>query len=354
MLNRINFRRLTVAVLAVASLGVIAHQVAACTRAVYFGKDGMVVTGRTMDWKEDLKSNMWIFPSGMDRDGGLGPASFQWKSKYGSVVLSAYEAATCDGMNEHGLVVNALYLAESDYETPGDTRPSMSIGAWSQYVLDSFSNVDEAVMELQKDAFRVVAPTLPNGAAATIHFSISDPSGDSAICEYLGGKLVIHHAREFQVMTNSPTFDHQIALNEYWRQIGGSIMLPGTNRAADRFVRASYYIDACDQTADAREADAAVSSVMCNVSVPRGISTPDQPNIASTIWRSVANQKDRVYYFEHTFSPGAVWVELSQIDFSPRSGVRKLTLVGEYNLGGNQTANFKKAEPFKFLAPEIK
>jgi len=30
----------------------------ACTRAVYLGPDGMVVTGRTMDWKEDPQSNI--------------------------------------------------------------------------------------------------------------------------------------------------------------------------------------------------------------------------------------------------------------------------------------------------------
>jgi choloylglycine hydrolase len=40
-------------------------------------------------------------------------------------------------------------------------------------------------------------------------------------------------------MTNSPTYDQQLALNRYWEQIGGTTMLPGTNRAADRFVRAS-------------------------------------------------------------------------------------------------------------------
>ena len=50
----------------------------------------------------------------------------------------------------------------------------------------------------------------------------------------------------------------------------------GTNRAADRFARASFYINAATQSADLREAVAAVFSVMRNVSVPRGISTPTQ------------------------------------------------------------------------------
>ena len=126
---------------------------------------------------------------------------------------------------------------------------------------------------------------------------------------------MIHHGRQYQVMTNSPVYDQQLALNEYWKQIGGTVMLPGTNRAADRFARASFYVNAAQQSADPREAVAAVFSVMRNVSVPRGISTSGQPNISSTIWRTVADQKNKVYYFENTASPSLVWVKLGRIDF---------------------------------------
>lgn len=44
----------------------------ACTRAVYFGKEKQTVTGRSMDWVEDMQTNLWAFPRGMKRDGGLG------------------------------------------------------------------------------------------------------------------------------------------------------------------------------------------------------------------------------------------------------------------------------------------
>jgi hypothetical protein len=30
-----------------------------------------------------------------------------------------------------------------------------------------------------------------------MHLSISDPTGDSAIFEYLGGKLIIHHGEKY-------------------------------------------------------------------------------------------------------------------------------------------------------------
>ncbi len=322
----------------------------ACTRAVYFGKEGQTVTGRTMDWLEDVQSNLWVFPRGMARGGDMGKESLKWTSTYGSVIASAYESGTSDGMNEKGLVANMLYLAESEYP-PEDKRPTLVTGAVVQYLLDQFATVEEAVAAMRREAFRVVTVAAPNGAKGTVHFSISDSSGDSAIFEYIQGKLVIHHGRLYQVMTNSPIYSEQLALYEYWRQIGGTVMLPGTNRAADRFARASFYINAAAQSANMREAVAAVFSVMRNVSVPRGIHTPAQPNISSTIWRTVADQKNRVYFFEDTASPSLVWVQLNRIDFKPDSGVRKLTLHGNPDLGGDQTANFRKAEAFKFLAP---
>ena len=322
-----------------------------CTRAVYFGKDGQIVTGRTMDWIEDMKSNLWIFPRGMARDGGMGDKSLKWTSRYGSVIASGYEAGTADGMNEKGLVANLLYLTESEYPPLDDRRPAMVVGVWVQYILDHFSTVEEAVTAMRQEKFRMVTIAAPNGIKGNVHVSISDSSGDSAILEYIKGKLVITHGRQYQIMTNSPIYSDQLALNEYWKQIGGTVMLPGTNRAADRFARASFYINACVQSADPREAVAAVFSVMRNVSVPRGIHTPSQPNISSTIWRTVADQKNKIYFFENTASPSVIWVNLNRIDFEQGSGVRKLTLYGHPDLGGDQTANFKKAEPFKFLAP---
>jgi penicillin V acylase-like amidase (Ntn superfamily) len=40
--------------------------------------------------------------------------------------------------------------------------------------------------------------------------------------------------------------------------IGGSVMLPGTARPADRFVRVSYYLQQAPKTSDRREAVAAM------------------------------------------------------------------------------------------------
>lgn len=325
----------------------------ACTRVVYIGQNGMVVTGRTMDWKEDLKSNIYVFPRGIERAGADKGNTIHWKSKYGSVITAGYDIGTSDGMNEKGLVANLLYLAESDYYRPNDTRPVMGISIWTQYVLDNFATVDEAVNELRKETFRIDAPDMPNGAKSTLHLAISDASGNSAIFEYIKGKLVIHEGKKYQVMTNSPSYEQQITLNNYWKQIGGLVMLPGTNRAADRFVRASFYINAIPQTDKQQEAVAGVFSVIRNVSVPLGISTPDQPNISSTRWRTVSDQKNKVYFFESTITPNVFWLDLKGLDFTEGAPVKKLNLANGEVYAGNADKHMVTSPSFKFLFEAI-
>lgn len=348
MMKKTLFFPVGAALLTVAT-AVLPENADACTRAVYLGPDSMIATGRTMDWKEDPQSNIYFFPRGIARRGGKTDNCVKWTSAYGSVVTAGYDIGVCDGINEKGLVANLLFLAESDYHRPDDKRPVMSLSIWTQYVLDNFATVDEAVEELGKELFRIDDPDLPNGAKSTLHLSISDPTGNSAIFEYINGNLVIHHGRDCQVMTNSPTYDKQQTLDDYWEQIGGLVMLPGTNRATDRFVRAKFYINALPPTADYRQAVAGVFSVMRNVSVPLGISIPSQPNIASTRWRTVADQKNLVYYFESTLSPDIFWIELKNLDFSAGGPVRKLTLTNGEIYAGNAADKMRDSAPIDFL-----
>jgi penicillin V acylase-like amidase (Ntn superfamily) len=60
----------------------------ACTRVVYLGANSEVITARSMDWKVDIGTNLWIFPRGMERSGEAGPNPIKWKSRYGSLITS--------------------------------------------------------------------------------------------------------------------------------------------------------------------------------------------------------------------------------------------------------------------------
>jgi len=133
-------------------------------------------------------------------------------------------------MNEKGVVANLLALVESDYGKPAEGGKVISMSTWAQYILDNHATVAEAVADLKKESFRVQTVVLPTGRPANMHLCISDPTGDSAIFEYVKGKLVVHHGKEYKVMTNSPIYDKQLAIMEYWKEAGGLLKsLPGTS-----------------------------------------------------------------------------------------------------------------------------
>jgi penicillin V acylase-like amidase (Ntn superfamily) len=333
----------------------------ACTRALYVAKDGTVIVGRSMDWGEDMASNMWVLPRGMKRDGRGGKNTISWESKYGSLIVSAYDIGTSEGMNEKGLVVNELALVESNYGKPTEGEKVISLSTWPQYVLDNFATVSEAVADLRKESFRVQTVMLSTGRAANMHLVISDPSGDSAVFEYVDGKLVIHHGKQYKVVTNSPTYDKQLAIMEYWKDAGGiSKSLPGTSRAADRFVRASFlldilpgevsktYISGTPEKSFKFQAPMAVLSLMRSVGTPLGFANEEQPWVSSTIWRTVSDSTNRVVIFDSALTPSTFWVKLDDLDLKAGAPVKKLQLAGGKSYSGNAVSQFVDAKLFTF------
>lgn len=52
------------------------------------------VDGCTMDWKEDIMSNIYVFPRGMEREGHNKEKTINWTSKYGGVIATGYDIGT--------------------------------------------------------------------------------------------------------------------------------------------------------------------------------------------------------------------------------------------------------------------
>lgn len=347
-------RSIVIGQLGALALGLLASvgTAVACSRFTYEGAAGSYYVGRSMDWMEDIGTNLWSFPRGMARDGGVGPRSLKWTSKYGSVIATAYDIGTADGLNEAGLVANLLYLAESDYGDPAASgKPLISLGAWAQYALDNFATVSEAVEALRQEPFVILPAPAPNGKAGTVHLALTDATGDNAILEYVAGKLVIHQGRDYRVMTNSPVYDQQLAINLYWKEVNGLAFLPGTHRASDRFARLSWNLNAAPPEADPRLATATAFSLIRTVSVPLGLKDPEKPNIAATIWRTVTDIDQRRYYFDSSYSPNVFWVDLGKLKLAPGSRPMKLDLSSRPIIAGEASKLFKPAEPFKFISP---
>lgn len=317
----------------------------ACSRLTYTAPDNIVVTGRSMDWFEDLQTELWLFPAGMRRSGGSAPNSVTWTSKYGSIVASAYNLGGTDGVNTQGLNANLLYLDSSNYGTPSAGRKNLSIYAWVQYTLDNYATVEEAVNKFSKEQLNMLAPKLPNGIVPTVHLSITDPSGDNAVFEYIDGELVVHHGKQYNVMTNEPAYDKQLALNDYWQRLNGAF-LPGTSEPTDRFVRASYYLSTAPQAADNQKAVAIVMSIIRDVSAPISASVSGKPNVATTIWRSAADLKHKVYFFENTDRPNIVWIDMNKLNLNAGAAVKKLPLLHHEIYAGEVNDKFVASPPY--------
>ncbi|KAK5193313.1 hypothetical protein LTR99_006863 [Exophiala xenobiotica] len=329
----------------------------ACSRVTYNSgvQDGnRTVIGRSMDWLTPTNSSVFAFPAGLKRNGSAGSNSLNWTSKYGSVILTAYDLSTCDGMNDQGLVANLLYLSNGEYGTRNASMPAMSIAIWPQYFLDLYGTVAEAADDLfNKDGqakFQVRTKEIIPGVPSLMHVSLTDATGDNLILEWLNGKLVVHHGTQYNVMTNEPDFDQQLAISEYWSAIA-NYSLPGTDRAADRFARLAHYHDVAPGATDLVSALATTAGMIRAVSVPMEPININTPNITPTLWRAFADTKDLVYYYESATDGKFFWVDLTQLDLSNKGHTLELPLVGVNwtERVGDMTTHLVESTPFQFL-----
>jgi choloylglycine hydrolase len=321
-----------------------------CTRVLWASPDNQVFVGRTQDWTERANSAFRVFPRGIERVGAVAENPHRWTSRYGSVVLTGYDLGTHEGVNERGLAGHLLYLAvEGAFGDRDPRREAIGVMQWVQYYLDNFATVAEAVQAQRTSTLQIEPLILPNGFPTLVHLALSDRTGDSAVIEFIDGQARIYHDRRHTVMTNEPTFDKQIENLRQYRGFGGDLPLPGERTPSDRFVRAAYYANALPRPASRAEGAAFMFSVIRNVSVPFGAGDPGRPNVASTIFRSVIDLTGGRYFFESTYAPNVVWIELDRIDFSAGRPQMELRVERDiFSLAGDVSGQLREAPPLVF------
>lgn len=323
-----------------------------CTRILWNDNKLVVVTGRTLDWPESTEPVLTVFPHGMERNGGRfgsenvvkdNPA--KWVSKYGSLVTTAYGIGTADGFNERGFGMHLLYLRATDFGPRDTSKPGIQMVMLGQYLLDNAATVAEAIASLEG-----IQPVMVemHGFKSTVHFAIEDFSGDSAIIEYLNGKLVVHHGRQYQIMTNDPAYDEQLALLEKqdFSKPSMDLPIPGNVNAVDRFQRAAYYKAVLREPKNEQQAVAGVLAIARNVSVPFDAPYHDF-GVYNTEYRTVMNLTNQRYFFELTNQPNVVWMDLSKFDLGKGASVMVLD-PHDLELAGNVSGKFKIAQKVLF------
>lgn len=328
-----------------------------CTRVIWPEARDAVLVGRNMDFHKDLMTNLWKQPRGVRRDDAVS-GKLTWTSKYGSVVAAAFDITSVDGLNEAGLAGHILWLAESTYGQPDASRTQLGQAIWLQYFLDNFATVAEAVDWIAETDVQVVQMDDPTGGVRPgLHLALDDATGDSAIIEYVEGHARVYHSKDYTVMTNSPTFDHQLELVKSFTGLGGEQPLPGSTLASDRFARASYYAGRLPAPASQVEAIASMFSVIRNAAQPFRIPDPGKPDASQTIWQVVLDLTNKRYVYESTTRPNIVWVDLADLDFSEGSPQLKLDLIGELavqgGIAGNVADKFADKGPMTFLSMKV-
>src|SRR6266540_4244932 len=120
--------------------------------------------------------------------------------------------------------------------------------------------------------------------------------------------------------------------------------------AAARHHRASRPLRA-RQLLPGASAAAELLSVMRNAAQPFGVADPSRPNVSSTIWRTVCDLTNLVYYYESSYSPNLIWAKLDGLRLGKGAPPTRLDLVREPEYVGEVSDRFVPAEPFTFAMP---
>lgn len=337
-----------IALSAVALMGI--QTASPCSRVVFLGDSttNYVMVGRTLDWRTPIPTNLYVYPRGVEKQSMPSGPMLTWTSQYGSVVAVGYDGGVTEGMNEAGLVVNGLFCKGTIYKEAigNNDMPVMSLSMFVSYFLDNFAAVGEVSAWLADNQFAIFGKTFDGGTASTLHWAMTDKSGETLVLEYVDGNLNLYKSRDLQVMTNDPPMPQMQAIDKYWQGVGGVNMLPGTVRSADRFVRASFFIKHVPDNVGYDAALGSLASIMGTVSVPYGYEIVGEPNVSSTQWRSIADSPGGKYYFKFADSLSTFWVDLSRMMLNPGAPILKLDTSKHTDFSGCVNHLFKKSAGF--------
>ncbi|MDE5868687.1 MAG: linear amide C-N hydrolase [Muribaculaceae bacterium] len=311
--------------LAVAGLTTFGTDAEACSRVLYQGTDSLYVVARSLDWKTPIPTNLYVYPRGIEKVSSDQPGAIKWKSKYGAVYAVGYDGGITEGMNEKGLVINGLFCKGTVYTNPETSnRPPMSLAVFVGWLLDMNATTDEVVSVLEKHDFSIGGATFDEGTVSQLHWGVTDATGKSVIFEFDHGNIRVYEMGDYLAMTNDPQWPAMKAIIDYWNNIGGKNMLPGTVTSPDRCVRANYFAHHVKAVDDADLGVSIARSILVNSSVPYTYEIEGAPNLSSTQWRSYADTRDKRYYFDIVTNPGYYYVDLEKINLKPGAPILKL------------------------------
>ncbi|MDA7949296.1 MAG: choloylglycine hydrolase family protein [Hyphomicrobiaceae bacterium] len=350
-----------VTIILVASLLAFSSSAMACTGITLKGSDGTIVFARTLEWGTfDLQGDFLVIPRGTALKATPMPddrAGIGWTAKYGVAGASGIKKLIlADAVNEHGLTIGMFYLPGFTEYQPYDPKTadiSMASVDVPMYLASQFRTLDEVRAGLEK--VRVV-PVVEKiiGIVPPVHYIVTDPSGKSAVIQYIKGELTFFDA-PLGVVTNSPNYDwHILNLNNYlnlsavglspvaasglkFAPLGagsGMIGLPGDFTPPSRFVRAVAFTQTARKTKGGYDTVREAFRILDNFNVPAaaaegsaGQSHGDDLIYSATQWTIATDIKNMRVYYHTQFNRNVRMVDLNTIDFGDTAaGIKRIPL----------------------------
>lgn len=315
-----------------------------CTGILLKTSNNNYVYGRTLEFGEDLKSEILFIPRGYHLTAltpSQQPEGLSWDSKYAAVGTNAYNlTGFVDAINEKGLAGGLFYFpgfAKYQEVNPDQYKQSLPMWFLLTWILTNFENIQEIKAAITKI---LVSNASYPGSQEIIpaHLIIHDESGKCIVIEYVDGKLNIHD-NPIGIITNSPAFDwHMTNLRNYinlspvnsmpnvfngteFAQLGqGSGMhgLPGDFTPPSRFVRAAAFVQSSPTQATELDAVKHAFHILNNFDIPKGSVMSKDGVSEYTSWTSVTDIKNRVFYFKTYDNFQIQKIDLTKLDLNSK------------------------------------
>lgn len=298
----------------------------ACTGITVKTTDGSVISARTLEFADDIHSDVILIPRGYAMSAVLpdGRRGLTWTQKYATLGANALgQPALTEGFNEKGLSIGAFYFpgyagyAKLTPENAGRALLSVDFMGW---LLGNFATIPEVKANLDRAV--VVEGSRPGiTIPAPLHYRVTDAAGNVIVIEHVDGQTNVYDDA-LGVISDSPTFDwHMTNLRNYvnlsavnvpkvalsgkeFQKLGqgsGMLGLPGDFTPPSRLVRAL----ALQVTAlPVKTADEGVNlawNILSNITIPIGTVRDVAPDgtvrYGYTQWANVSDLTNRRFYF---------------------------------------------------------
>jgi penicillin V acylase-like amidase (Ntn superfamily) len=299
-----------------------AFQMCFACSAFLLKSNGGYVVGKNYDWRIE-NGRILINKSGVSKKALAAQNPASWQSKYGSVTFNQYgQEFPIGGINEKGLVIEALWLDETNYPLLSENIPRIDNMQWIQFQLDISANVDEVI---SNDKSVQINPV----SATAVHYFVADKSGKTVIIESVGG--IVHRYLPDTInpplLTNDP-YDKSIRLMQKCVVFGGNLEVPKGQGSISRFIRTAIHIRE-GNTADSDNPISTSFKILNDVKMT-----------LLTKWSIVYDLNNSVVYFKTASGNNLKSIELIKLNFKCTEPVQYVNI--KTNNKGSISDRFKE------------